>query len=465
APRIGGGSPRSYFLVLDDGGSEERGVCLLPRGTEEGHEIRLDDRTFALQLGAPVRFHLVSTVADTAYRPGDLVTLGDGDFVRLPPIATVVERQDARGVRETPVKLTASLTEVGTLELHCIATGDAAQRWRLEFQLRGDAATEGDTDTPARHPRLDQAIELIDRSFGSRASDVTPKDTRRLRAQLEQLLGPRDEWDVALARELFDALLARARRRRRSADHERAWLNLAGYCVRPGFGHPLDGWRIEQLWPLFDDGIQYVNDAQVWSEWWTLWRRAAGGLDDDAQGQVRDAIAFLEPADGKRRKLPFDPDKVGPADMTRLSASLERLPVERKIELAARLIALLQKPAERALGAWALGRIGARRPFYGSAHGVVPAEVAGGWLDALFALDWKQVEPAAFSVAQIARMTGDRSRDLPPDTRDAVIRRLTAANAPATWIAMVRDVIELDAADTVRVFGESLPAGLKLLVE
>ncbi|RQS67500.1 molecular chaperone DnaK [Burkholderia sp. Bp8963] len=465
APRIGGGSARSYFLVLDDGGSEERGVCLLPRGTEEGHEIRLDERTFALQLGSPVRFHLVSTVADTAYRPGDLVTLGDGDFVRLPPIATVVERQDARGARETPVKLTASLTEVGTLEMHCIATGDAAQRWRLEFQLRGDAATEGDSDAPVRHPRLDQAIELIDRSFGSRASDVTPKDTRRLRAQLEQLLGPRDEWDVALARELFDALLARARRRRRSADHERAWLNLAGYCVRPGFGHPLDGWRIEQLWPLFDDGIQYVNDAQVWSEWWTLWRRAAGGLDDDAQGQVRDAIAFLEPADGKRRKLPFDPDKVGPADMTRLSASLERLPVERKIELAGRLIALLQKPAERALGAWALGRIGARRPFYGSAHGVVPAEVAGGWLDALFALDWKQVEPAAFAVAQIARMTGDRSRDLPPDTRDAVIRRLVAANAPATWIGMVREVIELDAADTVRVFGESLPAGLKLLAE
>ena len=68
-----------------------RGVCLLPRGTEEGHEIRLDDRTFALQLGQPVRFHLVSTVADTAYRPGDLVDLDAGDFVRLPPIATVVD--------------------------------------------------------------------------------------------------------------------------------------------------------------------------------------------------------------------------------------------------------------------------------------------------------------------------------------------------------------------------------------
>ncbi|RQQ04617.1 molecular chaperone DnaK [Burkholderia stagnalis] len=463
APRIGGGSARSYFLVLDDGDAESRGVCLLPRGTEEGHEIRLEGRTFALRLGQPVRFHLVSTVADTAYRPGDLVTLGDGDFVRLPPIATVVGRQDACDARETPVKLTASLTEVGTLEMHCIATDDAARRWRLEFQLRGDAATQGDADGPVRHPQLDQAIELIDRSFGGRAADVTPKDTRRLRAQLEQLLGPRDEWDVALARELFDALLARARRRRRSADHERAWLNLAGYCVRPGFGHPLDAWRIEQLWPLFDDGIQYVNDGQVWSEWWTLWRRAAGGLDDDAQSQVRDAIAFLEPTDGKRRKLPFDPAKVGPADMTRLSASLERLPVERKIELAERLVALLQKPADGALGAWAIGRIGARQPFYGSAHGVVPADVAARLLDALFALDWKQVEPAAFAAAQIARMTGDRSRDLPPDLRDAVLRRLAAANAPAAWLDRVREVVALDVDDTVRVFGESLPAGLKLI--
>ncbi|WP_175732706.1 Hsp70 family protein [Burkholderia ambifaria] len=467
APRIGGGSARSYFLVLDDGEGEgdaaPRGVCLLPRGAEEGREIRLEERTFALQLGQPVRFHLVSTVADTAYRPGDLVELDGGDFVRLPPIATVVDRQAGGDARETPVKLTASLTEVGTLEMHCIAIDDASRRWRLEFQLRGDAPAQGDGAALARHPRLDHAIELIDRSFGSKAAGVTPKDTRRLRAQLEQVLGPRDEWDVALARELFDALLARERRRRRSADHERAWLNLAGYCLRPGFGHPLDAWRIEQLWPLFDDGIQYVNDAQVWSEWWTLWRRVAGGLDDDAQAQVRDAIAFLEPSDDKRRKLPFDPAKVGPADMTRLSASLERLPVERKVELAERLIVQLQKPAERTLCAWALGRIGARRPFYGSAHSVVPAGIANRWLDALFALDWKQVEPAAFAAAQIARMTGDRERDLPDDTREAVIKRLSAANASAAWIDMVREAIAFDEADTARVFGETLPAGLKLL--
>ncbi|WDD94026.1 hsp70 family protein [Burkholderia sp. FERM BP-3421] len=463
APRVGGGSPRSYFLVLDADGEPARGVCLLPRGTEEGREIPLADRVFALRLGQPVRFHLVSTVVETVYRPGEIVTLDDGDFIRLPPIATVVGRRGAAAAHETPVTLATSLTEVGTLDMHCIATDDPAQRWRLEFQLRGEAAASGERDEPARHPRLDQAIELIERSFGDRAAGVDPKDTRRLRAQLEQLLGPCEDWDVVLARALFDVLLARARRRRRSADHERVWLNLAGHCMRPGFGHPLDAWRIEQLWPLFDDGIQYVKSAQVWSEWWTLWRRAAGGLETEAQQQVRDAIAFLEPVEGKTRELPFDLDKIGLPDMMRLSASLERLPVERKIALAERLVAALSKAGERALGAWALGRVGARRPFYGSAHGVVPAEVVGGWLDALFALDWKQVEPAAFAVVQIARMTGDRVRDVPPATREAVIQRLAAAHAPAAWIGMVREVVELDAADTARVLGESLPAGLKLI--
>ncbi|MNT49871.1 DNA-K related protein [compost metagenome] len=110
-----------------------------------------------------------------------------------------------------------------------------------------------------------------------------------------------------------------------------------------------------------------------------------------------------------------------------------------------------------------MGRIGARMPFYGSAHSVVPAEIATQWVDAILALDWKKVEPAAFAAVQIARMTGDRTRDLPDESRADVVRRLEAANAPQSWIAMVREVVELDAADEGRVFGEALPAGLKLI--
>ncbi|HEX3381616.1 MAG TPA: Hsp70 family protein [Paraburkholderia sp.] len=475
APKIGGGSPRSYFLVLDEtpAGKDDaepeapaqRGICLLPRGTEEGHEILIADRTFALRLGHPVRFHLVSSSADTAYQPGELVELTGGDFVRLPPIATIVQPRDGHRARETAVRIATSLTEVGTLDVHCIELDEPSQRWLLEFQLRREDAQ---VNLPAdgaqqRHPALDRAIEQIDRCFGAAAQKVDPKEIKRLRAQLEHLLGPRDSWNSALLRELFGALWERARRRRRSADHERLWLNLAGYCVRPGFGYPLDEWRVEQLWTLFDDGIQYVTDSQVWSEWWTLWRRAAGGLDEDAQLRVLDAMDYLQKAAQSRHKLPFDVAKTGFADMVRLSASLERIPAERKIELGEAVLTRLKKPAENHQSWWAVGRIGARQPFYGSAHSVVPPEVAAQWLDAILALDWKKVDPAAFAAVQIARMTGDRSRDLPDELRATVVRRLEATNAPRAWITMVGEVVALDNADEGRVFGESLPVGLKLI--
>lgn len=464
APRIGGGSPRSYFLVLDDGAQGQQGICLLPRGTEEGHEIHLEDRAFALRLGHPVRFHLVSSVADTVYRPGELSDLSSGDFVRLPPIATVVQPRGASGPRETPVQLTTSLTEVGTLEVHCIEIADPTQRWRLEFQLRGNGA-EAPAPTETTHAALPQAVETIDRTFGARSQEVGPKEVKRMRAQLEQLLGTRERWDSALLRELFGTFWERARRRRRTADHERLWLNLAGYCVRPGFGYPLDEWRVEQLWSLYEQGIQYVNESQIWSEWWTLWRRAAGGLDESAQLRLLDDMAFyLQPPGTTQYKRPAGPARAGYADMVRLAGSLERIPAERKIEVAEWMLARLRKPSENSQGWWAVGRLGARRPFYGSAHSVVPAEVAERWLEAILALDWKKVEPAAFAAVQIARMTGDRSRDLSPGIRAHVVQRLETAHAPQSWIAMVRETVELDEADEGRVFGESLPAGLKLIV-
>lgn len=469
APRIGGGSARSYFLVLDG----DQGICLLPRGTQEAQDVHLDDRVFALRLGQPVRFPLVSTVAETAFHAGELIDLsqGESDFVRLPPLATVVRRQHASDPDERRVRLTTSITEVGTLEMNCISIDDPTQRWLLQFELRRDEAAasaeaEAGSSTrsqPERHPSLDQAIGAIERAFGARAAGVAPNEVKRLRATLEQMLGPSETWDVALLRELFDSLWERAKRRRRSADHERVWLNLAGFCLRPGFGYPLDDWRVDHIWSIFDDGIQYIHESRVWSEWWTLWQRAAGGLNEEAQSQLFDAMDFLQAANIEKRKLPFDPAKVGHTGMIRVQASLERIDVERKVQLGEQLLERLRKPSENPQTWWALGRIGARRPLYGSAHGVVPPEVAQPWLDAVLAIDWKKVEPAAFAAVQLSRLTGDRSRDVPEEARATVIRRLEALGAAPAWIRMVKEEVALDEADTGRAFGESLPAGLKLL--
>jgi hypothetical protein len=101
--RIGGGSARSYFLVIDQGNAQ-RGLCLLPRGTEEGHEIRLPERTFSLRLGQPVRFHLASSVADSRlpagrdHRPRS-TTSSSGCRRSRPSCAAPARRPAARGAR------------------------------------------------------------------------------------------------------------------------------------------------------------------------------------------------------------------------------------------------------------------------------------------------------------------------------------------------------------------------------
>src|SRR3712207_2569346 len=109
--------------------------------------------------------------------------------------------------------------------------------------------------------------------------------------------------------------------------------------------------------------------------------------------------------------------------MLRLAASLERIPAAYKVEIGDWLLGLLGRqdgaPSKRAgaeppdsLVLWSLARIGARQPFYGNAHDVVPPEDALRWLDAVESLDWKRVRQAPFTAAHLARLTGDRLRDL-----------------------------------------------------
>ncbi|AYM77334.1 molecular chaperone DnaK [Janthinobacterium agaricidamnosum] len=469
APRIGGGSPRSYFIVLGEAGKDHRAVCILPRGSASGEEIRLTERLFALRLGRPVRFHLATSLFESGTPPklGEIVDLNAGEYLRLPPLASVLHASDGNDKREITVQLATVMTEVGTLEVHCVAEADAGQRWLLEFQLRGEEETQADTSSVP--PRVKEAIEKIERIFGGKAQKVETKEVRQLRQHLERGLGGRESWETPLLRQLFDALLLRARGRRRSAEHERVWLNLAGYCLRPGYGDALDPWRIEQLWALFDAGVQHHKDNQVCAEWWTLWRRVAGGLSTEQQLRLLDDFAFNLQADAAQRgSRPVTLVNGSDDDMLRLGASLERIPGAYKAEVGAWLIKRLQKADKRGEAAdtntlWALARVGARQPFHGSAHEVVDSAIVAEWLTMLLALDWKKVEPAAFAAAHLARMTGDRSRDIADDLRATILARLKAVGAPPLWQTMVSEVTQLDETATRRMLGEALPPGLKLI--
>jgi len=480
--KIGGGSARSYFLSLEDG----RGLCVLPRGAEEGEEVVVRERTFSLKLGEPVRFSLSSSTGEAAYvRAGEIVAVDPELFRELPPIAAVLDdvaeeaprnslappsysspgsvAPPARG-RQARVRLAAALTEIGTLEMSCIAEDDESRRWKLELELRGQHESElAPSRVTQLHPRYAEARAKIDAVYGKSEAEGG-KLVKTLRADLEKILGVREKWPMPLLRELFGALLAGAKRRRRSADHERVWFNLTGYALRPGVGYPLDDFRAKQLLGIFDQGVQFAPEAQNWSEWWTLWRRVAGGLDDAQQEHVLSAIDwYLHPPTARPRARPSGPKALGYDDMVRLAASLERISAANKERIGGWLLERLTRHGEGAFSWWALGRIGARVPLYGSAHSVVSRAHAETWLRAVLALDWRGVEPAAFAAAMLARRSGDRTRDIDTTLATETAKRLRAHGSPEVWATMVEEVSVLGADTVARLLGESLPPGLSLV--
>lgn len=459
-PKIGGGSARSYFLVVEGERGTPQGVCLLPKGTEPEQELLLEDRIFALRLGQPVRFHLVSSTEDTPHQVGEIVPLDhehgqapNPPLQLLPPLATVLAAEEQGEAR---VRLAARLTEIGTLELECVALEDG-RRWRLAFELRQPSGRAAIQD--ASHPHLSQAQASIRAVFGKRSKDIPPKLVSTLRGELEKQLGPRHRWDVPLLRELADTLLEGSKFRRRSPEHERTWLSLTGFCLRPGFGYPLDEWRIEQVWPLYRQGLQFVHVIQNWTEWWTFWRRIAAGLNLHAQQTIfAELTAYLDPARAKKPELLRQRSY---ANIIRLAAVLEHLPIEDKVRLGEWLFKQLQThQAPEEVLVWAIGRLGTRTPFYASSHQAVPKAIAQDWLKRL--LD-RPSKLKGFGLALLARMSGDRARDIEPELRLAVIRKLRQTKAPASWSQMVSEVVELSEDDQLHLFGEALPPGLKLL--
>lgn len=381
-------------------------------------------------------------------------------------LSTVLPAPEGRDKAQVEVLLHARMTEVGTLEVGCVAADDPARQWLLPFNMRGalgESAGGGDAgaDGAAHFARLPEAVALIDRIFGSQAREIGGKEVRQLRQSLERLLGVREQWELGLLRALFDALLARARRRRRTAEHERVWLNLAGWCLRPGVGAELDGWRMQQVWQLHGQGLGHGGENANRTEWWVFWRRVAAGLDEARQMQLLEEVAghmqqAVQRSQGKAAHGSYD-------DMLRLFAAMEAVPWQYRQEMGQWMLQRLAQPGESVQTWWAIGRLAARMPLAANAHRVMPPEAAQEFLEATLAQDWRRNETAMFAAVQMARMTGDRALDLPDAQRARVLERLRAAGAPQRWIDLVEQVQQMDAQDARRSFGDSLPPGLVLV--
>jgi molecular chaperone DnaK (HSP70) len=451
--RVGSGSPRAYYLGVDRPEGESaagQAVCLVERGLEEGSRITLDAHRLEVVANRPVRFDLFASSFRSGDRCGDLVAV-DETLSRLAPLETVVAFGRGDEARRIPVQVEAVYTETGTLSVWC-ASQVSEHRWQLRFQLRGAAAAaEIPVDTAIDTRTLEVAAAIVRQGFES-------DDQRQVNALVnvlsEAVQTGKADYPLGLLRTVADTLLGLAPRRRATPAHEAVWLNLVGYSLRPGFGDGADPHRIRQLWRVYLQGPQFFGKPQVRSEWWILWRRVSGGLNAGQQRQ------FLQDIAG-----PLAKERHGSAvhtEMWMALASMERLLVKDKTKWGRRLLETLtpRKPVPQLL--WALGRLGARELRYGSVDRVIPAGESAAWIQRLIRQSWRNSKPVAASVVQLARRTGDRTRDLDPESLAAVAGWLAANGAAERQLKMVREVVDLVAAEQGAVFGDALPVGLVL---
>ena len=141
--RIRAGTSRSYYIGLEASMLAVPGfrppvkaLCVVPQGMQEGTELLIEGREFALATGRTAEFRFFSSSVRSGDTPGQILPDAERELeetalleIDLPAFDDVPPGQ---GV---PVRINACVTELGVLELWMQHT-NSDRRWKVEFQVR-----------------------------------------------------------------------------------------------------------------------------------------------------------------------------------------------------------------------------------------------------------------------------------------------------------------------------------------
>lgn len=454
--RVGSGSPRSYYLgITTKDSSEKKAVCIVERGLDEGSVIDMQDMEFEVRTNEPVSFDMYSSSFRSGDTPGGIIPI-DGSLTRMAPLQTIIKFGKSGDKKQVPVIMGAEYTEMGSLAMFC-RSAVSDHQWKLQFQLRCSTQNIVAEETEVYDETLiGQVCDLIGQAFchGAETTDSLNSITKKI----ESIVGQKKAgWPLAFIRRLADELLAVTESKFLSPMHESRWLNLIGFCMRPGIGDAFDEERARKLWKIYLKGLAFDKTPQNRLEWWIFIRRIAAGLKAGQQRQFfQDTSALLT----KHNKAKLPPQELTELWMT--AGNMERLLVKDKVALARILLPQLRpgKKTDRML--WTLSRLGARELLYGSADRVIPPAEVTRWVAQLMKKKWQPADPVPSMLASLARKTGDRTRDVSEETRAEVLSWMRGNGCAGKFKAQVKQKTGMDMKDKSLQFGERLPAGLIL---
>ena len=137
--RIHAGLSKSYYIGVATSmpavpglPAPTKALCLAPFGLEEGQTLSLTGKTFSLVVGEPVQFDFLASSNRPEDKAGEIVDDWVGE---IGPVTTLETSLDGEAGGTVPVTLEVRATEIGTLEIWCVAA-DGSKRWKLEFNVR-----------------------------------------------------------------------------------------------------------------------------------------------------------------------------------------------------------------------------------------------------------------------------------------------------------------------------------------
>jgi len=152
--RIRGGTAQTYYVGVESTMPAVPGMpaplkafCVAPFGMEEGSQVDLSGKEFALLVGEPAEFRFFGSTVRKGDEPGTLLDRWDeGELEELTSLQVTLPPGEGDAVSgAVPVNLRSVVTEVGTLEVHCVARD--GRRFKLEWNVReGEGEGEGEDD-------------------------------------------------------------------------------------------------------------------------------------------------------------------------------------------------------------------------------------------------------------------------------------------------------------------------------
>jgi hypothetical protein len=143
--RVRGGVPRTYYIGIETAMPAVPGMrppmkalTVVPFGMEEGTDVRIPDRQFALSIGERAQFRFFASTERREDPAGLMLDELPPDLEETAPVEVALVGKPGETVAVT---LESLVTETGVLELWFVARD--GRRWKLEFNVRPKSRGQG----------------------------------------------------------------------------------------------------------------------------------------------------------------------------------------------------------------------------------------------------------------------------------------------------------------------------------